>query len=119
MLKLSRTNLVSRAIKVRLPTENPHAFAEGEITYKAKIKTKDELAALSEAGLTDGDYINELLVDVNGLGDAEGVAIAGDAALTEVRTGTFSSYLQAAILQDYFEQYADARVKNSKTSRGR
>ncbi|WP_296280550.1 hypothetical protein [Pseudoxanthomonas sp.] len=119
MLKLKKTAEVTRSVKVRLPTENPNAFNEGTITYKAKIKTKDELADLSERGYTDQEYVDELLTEVGGLGNEEGQPITGDDALREVKTGVWSVYLIGAILQDYFEQYGDARVKNSRPSRGR
>ena len=51
--------------------------------------------------------------------DADGNPISGDAALTELKSGPWSSFLQSAVLQAYFEQFGEARVKNSKPSRGR
>ena len=119
MLKLKKTAEVTRPVKVRLPTENPNAYNEGTITYKAKIKSKDELAELAERGYTDQEYVDELLTEVSGLGTEDGTPISGDAALQEVKGGVWSTYLIGAILQDYFEQYGDARVKNSRPSRGR
>lgn len=119
MLRLSKTNTVSLPCKLRLPTDNPLKFNEGTITSTVKILPKDRMRELAEAETTDAEYLELLLVSVDGLGDDEGNAIAGDAALDEVRKGQWSTFLQAAILQAYFEQYGDARVKNSKTSRGR
>ncbi len=119
MLRLSKTNTVSMPCKLRLPTDNPLKFNEGTITCQVKVLPKDRMRELAEAETTDVEYLDLLLVSVDGLGDDEGNAITGDAALEEVRKGQWSTFLQAGILQAYFEQYGDARVKNSKTSRGR
>lgn len=119
MLKLSKTNLVALPVKLRLPTENPNTFNEGTITCKVVVLPKDRLAELSDASTPDAEYISEFLKSVEGLGDDEGKALVDDAALEAVRTGPWSTFLQAAILAAYFEQFGDARVKNSKTSRGR
>lgn len=119
MLRLIKSNTVSMPCKLRLPTENPAVFNEGSINCKVKILSKDEIRALGEAEPTDAEYIERLLVSVEGLGDEDGNPISGEAALAEVRTGQWSTFLQSAIIQAYFEQYGDARVKNSKPSRGR
>ncbi|CEM56775.1 hypothetical protein ABFU56_02920 [Xanthomonas campestris pv. campestris] len=119
MLRLTKSETVAMPVKLRLPTDNPNSFNEGTITCKVKIISKDRMRELSEKDTTDAEYLDLFLVDVDGLGDEDAKAINGDAALTEVRTGQWSTFLQAAILQAYFEQYGDARVKNSKPSRGR
>ncbi|MCR6661825.1 MAG: hypothetical protein NVV60_01425 [Luteimonas sp.] len=119
MLKLKKTNTVARKVKVRLPTENPNSFNEGEILVRFKISTKDEIAERADRELSDREYIGEIVDSVEGLGDEDGNPIAGDAAMHEVYAGVWSAYLQSAIFQEYHEQYGVARVKNSKTSRGR
>lgn len=119
MLKLQKTNTVVRPVKVRLPTENPSSYNEGTINVRYKINTKDEAVARAERELTDHEFYDEVVVDVEGLGDENGTPITGDAAHKEVKSGPWSIYLLAAIIQEYVEQYGEARVKNSKTSRGR
>ncbi|WP_411832327.1 hypothetical protein [Pseudoxanthomonas mexicana] len=119
MLKLTKTALFALTAKLRLPTETPGTFNEGAITAKVKVKTKEQLLDMSEQGFTDIEYINELVDSVEGLGDENGQPITGDAAMHEVRSGAWSPFLQAAILAAYFEQFGEARVKNSKPSRGR
>lgn len=119
MLRLTKTDTVALPVKLRLPTDNAATFNEGTVTCKVKILSKDRMRELSEKETTDAEYLDLFLVDVDGLGDEDGKPIAGEAALTEVRTGQWSTFLQAGILQAYFEQYGDARVKNSKPSRGR
>ena len=119
MLKLSKTNLVALPVKLRLPTENPATFNEGTITCKVLVLAKEKLTELAEIQATDAEYLDTFLKEVEGLGDDEGQALTGEAALDQVRKGPWSTFLQAAILSSYFEQFGDARVKNSKTSRGR
>ncbi|KHS06603.1 hypothetical protein GGR74_002429 [Xanthomonas arboricola] len=119
MLRLTKSETVAMPVKLRLPTDNPNSFNEGTITCKVKVLPKDRVRELSDKETTDAEYLDLVLVDVDGLGDENGNAIKGDAALNEVRTGGWSTFLQNAIIQAYFEQYGDARVKNSKPSRGR
>lgn len=118
MLKLTRTNVVALPVKLRLPTETAGKFLEGSITVRVKVLTKEEIAALSEKGTTDAEYIDQLVTSVEGLGDAEDNPLTGDAALAEVKSGLWSAFLQSAIIQAYFDQFGEARVKNSKPSRG-
>ena len=119
MLKLQKVNAVAMAVKLRLPTDNPAAFNEGTITCKVRILDKEALGDLVDKGASDSEYIDQLLLDVEGLGDENGSAITGEAAIKEVKSGPWSVFLQSAILGAYFEQFGDARVKNSRTSRGR
>jgi len=119
MLRLTKTNAVSRTIKLRLPTEKPNVFNEGDITAKVTLLPKDELRVLLDADQGDAEFLRRILVSIEGLGTEEGEPISGDSALAEVYSGKWSAYLQNAIIQDYLEQYGDARAKNSKTSRGR
>ena len=118
-LLLTAIDTIVRPVTIRLPTNTVGKFQEGTINVEVRVKTKDELQALVDQGLTDLEYIDALVVSVDGLGDASGNAITGDAALEQVKKGRWSTYLTTSIIQDYFEQFGDARVKNSKTSRGR
>ena len=118
-LILTQIDTITRPVTIRLPTQTAGKFQEGTINVEVRIKTKDELTALSDQGLSDLEYIDALVVSVEGLGDPSGNAITGEAALNEVKRGRWSTYLTTAIIQDYFEQFADARAKNSKPSRGR
>lgn len=119
MLRLTKNNTIALAVKLRLPTDNPGTFNEGTITAQVVILSKDALRDLADADTTDAQYIDQLVKSVDGLGDADGNPISGDAALTELKSGPWSSFLQSAVLQAYFEQFGEARVKNSKPSRGR
>ncbi len=81
--------------------------------------SKDRISELTQQDTSDGDYLRLILVSVDGLGNEDGSPINGEPALAEVYDGAWSTFLQAGILGAYFEQYGDARVKNSKPSRGR
>lgn len=118
-LKLSKTDTFTRAVTVRLPTGTAGKFIEGQISYTGRIKSKEDLAAMADQGKTDLEYIDEVITAVDGLVDDNDNAITGEAAMHEVTRGLWSTYLTGAILQDYFDQFTDARVKNSKPSRGR
>lgn len=119
MLKLTRTNTIAMPVRIRLPTDKPNVFNEGTITCQVKIKSKDEIRQIVEAEISDADLVRELVQDVSGLGDADGNPLQGDAAIEEIISGPWSSYLTVGIIQTYFEQYGEARVKNSRPSRGR
>lgn len=119
MLRLIKTETVALPVKLRLPTATAGVFNEGSITAQVVVLSKDQLKDLADAETSDADYIKTIVKDVEGLGDAQGNPIKGEAALAEVLNGDWSSFLQNAILAAYFEQFGEARVKNSKTSRGR
>lgn len=119
MLRLAKTDSVLLPVTLRLPTDKVDIFNEGTIHVQVKVLSKDRLKAMSDDDTQDAEYIREIVLDVQGLGDDAGTAITGPAAVDQVLTGTWSNFLQAAILQAYFAQFGEARVKNSKTSRGR
>ena len=119
MLRLKKVEFVARNVALRLPTENPNSFIEGTLVAKVRLLPKETLKAYAEESLTDAEYCERILIGVEGLADENDQPLTGDAALNEVYKGVWSAFLQNAILQDYWEQYGEARAKNSKPSRGR
>jgi len=119
MLKLSKTNTVTRAVTVRIGTDDPKVFNEGTIQVRFNVLSKNEIVELAERGTADHDYARRVVADVSGLGDEQGQPISGEAALSEVLDGRWSAYLQRAILDDFFDHFGDARVKNLRPLRGR
>ncbi|MDO5625010.1 MAG: hypothetical protein Q4G71_10000 [Pseudomonadota bacterium] len=119
MLKLKKVDTVALPVDIRLPTEKPGEFNTGKITAHVRIRSRDQVRELTERELSDEEVIRELVTAVDGLGDAEGNPVTGDAAIAEVTSGAWSNFLTAAILQAYFDQYGEARVKNSAPSRRR
>lgn len=117
MLKLTKVDSVVRPVAVRLPTEQENVFNEGTIRVRFKIKSKDEVVELSK--LADREFIANVVTEVIGLGNDQGEALTGQAALAEVQDGLYSAYLQQAIVAEYWDHFGDARAKNSRTSRGR
>lgn len=104
-------------VELAIPPEKP--IMRGHITCDAYIRNKDEIKALADENLEDGEYFDRLIKSVQGLGNDAGTALEGDDAIKEVKEGRFSMYLVPAIVQAYFEQYGEARRKNSRTSQRR
>ncbi|MGQ0529987.1 MAG: hypothetical protein ACT4PG_09280 [Panacagrimonas sp.] len=106
----------SKKIDIAIPPENP--VIKGHITVDFKVKSKTEIAELSERGLPDEEYIPEILDGVHGLGHPEtDEELTGSAAVQELLTGRYSMYLVPAVVATYFEQYGEARRGNSRKRR--
>jgi hypothetical protein len=106
----------TKHIDLAIPPEDPQV--KGYITVDYKTRTKAEVMELGERGLSDEEYIHEIVADVHGLGHPEtDEELAGQAAINEVLTGQFSMWLVPAIVHTYFEQYNEARRGNSKRRR--
>lgn len=110
-------------ISIAIPPENPQI--KGSFTGHAKLRSKAENKALLERftnyegdGDADSEMVRELYASFEGLGNEAG-PLEGEAAFTELLTGSLSAYLVPAVVQAYYEQYGEARQGNSKRSRGR
>ena len=101
-------------VELAIPPENP--VMRGYITVDALIKSKGEFKALAEAELDDTEYFKQIVTAVHGIGDVNGNLLEGEAAMEEVQTGSLSMYYIPAIVSAYFDQYGEARRKNSRTS---
>lgn len=110
-----KVDTFGRRIELAIPPENPQVTGHIDVDYR--VRSKAEVKELSERGLTDEEYIREIVSGVRGLGNEAGEDISGDAAITEVLSGHFSMWLVPAIVSTYFEQYAEARRGNSKPRR--
>lgn len=105
-----------KRIEIAIPPEKPEI--QGHIDVDFKVKSKTEIAELSERGLSDEEYIHEIVDAVHGLGHPEtDEELVGPAAINEVLTGHYSMYLVPAVVATYFEQFAEARRGNSKRRR--
>ena len=103
-------------IDLALPPEKPEL--KGHIMVDAFARSKPEIKALSEEGLTDEEYLRRLVGGIHGLGHPETDApLIGEAAFTEALEGRYSQWITAAIVDGVFAQYGAARTKNSKTRR--
>jgi len=119
MLKLSKTNTITLPVTVRLPTDDAGKSNEGTLNVRYTLLPREEVIALNKQELTDREYIERVVVGVEGLGNDEGQPISGADALAAVLDSPWSGYLQLAILEEYFTHFGQARVKNSRPSRGR
>jgi hypothetical protein len=105
-----------RKIELAIPPEKPEL--RGYIEVDFKTKTKPEVKALGEQGLTDEELLPEICEAIHGLGHHEtDELLTGDAAFKEALEGPFSMYIPPAIVEDYFAQYAQARRGNSRRPR--
>lgn len=111
---LKEIDIFSLKVELAIPPENPKM--KGFLNVDFFVKTKDEVKELGEEGLDDSEYFSRLVSSVRGLGGADGEALTGQAALDEVQQGKYSMWMVPAIIQAYFEQYGEARRKNSKGS---
>jgi hypothetical protein len=100
-------------VEIAIPPEKP--IIQGTIVADCYIKNREEIKALNEEQLTDSEYFDRIVHGVRGLGNDNG-ALTGDDAMVEVKDGKYSMYLLPAVVGAYFEQYGEARRKNSKTS---
>lgn len=116
--KLKMIETFPLEIELSIPPENP--VMRGKIVCDAIIQTKEQVKALGERELEDTEYFDNIIKAVHGLGAYDSdEPLEGQAALDEVRNGRFSMYFLPAIIQAYFEQYGEARRKNSKSLRRR
>jgi hypothetical protein len=101
-------------VELAIPPENPRM--KGFLSVEYFVMSKDDVKQLGEEGLEDAEYFAKLVSAVHGLAGVDGQPLIGIAALDEVRAGKYSMWLVPAIIQAYFEQYGEARRKNSKGS---
>lgn len=98
--------------------EIPDAGISGSVEVDYKVKTKPEIAELQERGLSDEEYLPEIVANVHGLGHPEtDEPLSGQAAIDEVLTGRYSMWLTPRISHEYFAAYNDSRRGNSRRRR--
>ena len=115
-LLLKKIETFPMKVEVAIPPENP--IMRGHVTVHCKVKTKAEVKDLRERELEDKEYFEEVATGVSGLSAPDSdEALEGMEAITEFTEGRYSLYLLNAFVEQYFEQYSDARRKNSKTRR--
>jgi len=120
MLKLSKTTTITLPVSIRLPTDDAGTSNEGTLKVRYHLLPQQAVAEMVDAAsMTDRDVIDRILVEVIGLGDADGQPISGAEALDVVLNSGWSRHLQMAIVGEYFEHFGQARVKNSRPLRGR
>lgn len=126
MLKFKTIDHFAATIYVSLPTEDPDRFNEGSFTARFKYPKQERYAeildqlidnsvgsTLPEAVSRKRAILDELLVSVDGIGDADGVAMAPEAARATVLENLS---LLSATLDAFVPAYTGAAAKNSKPS---
>ena len=102
-------------VEVKRPPQKP--VIERCIIAVCKILNRDEFNALNDEQLKDDIYFDKVVDAVEGLIDEDGKALTGDAAIDYCKNGRYGLYILTAILTVYFEQYSEARQKNSRSQR--
>lgn len=92
---------------------------QGVITVRCNIKNKDEVKSLAEEQLSDSDYFDRIVIGIEGMGRKEGDNVrllSSEEAIDEVKNGRYNMYFLNSIITAYFEQFGEARRKNSSSS---
>lgn len=109
-------------VELCIPPTGPKRM-QGVITANCRMFNKQELKALAEEGLEDAEYFERIVVSLDGMGrkgaDGKAEPVTGEAAIKEALEGKYNTYILPAIIGTYFEQFGEARRKNSKTSSNR
>lgn len=105
-------------VEFAIPAKNP--ILQGFLIANCNVMSKPDMKAMAEDDdMKDDEMFDQIVVSVEGIGTSQGTLLEGQAALDEVKKGKLSQYLLPAIVGAYFEQFGEARRKNSKPSRGR
>lgn len=99
MLNIKPTSSFTRDVHVSLPDGS-----KGKFKAKFKYLSRDEFQALNDKGLPDEDYLDEILLEVSGIGDGETEfpsekqkeMVIGDLALSRATVREFAAGLTGA-----------------------
>lgn len=134
MLKLTPIATFATTVKVRLPTEKPNVFNEGEFTARYRFVSPERFTeimdGIREIGSEDEEgnrqvpttrevtnyqlsVLDEVLDGVEGIGDGDGTAYEP----SKQREMVLSNFaLRVAVFDSFFSGYRAAPAKNSKRS---
>lgn len=104
-------------VTLAIPPEDP--IMRGTLKVEVKILSKKEITEAQEDGVKDLEFYDRIVVGIEGLGSIDGQLMEPKEAAREARDGELSMYLVPAIIMSYYEQFGEARRKNSQTSRKR
>ena len=92
--------------------------AKGTFKGNAILRTKPENKALLDR-IDKGEFADDEAIVRELYQSFEGLPCESGQEFDFVLKGEASAYLTPAVIQAYYEQYGEGRVKNSKPSRGR
>lgn len=99
-------------VHLAIPPEDP--TMKGSIIVDVAVKSRSEVKEMSEKNVPDEEFFRDIVKGVRGLGDVNGNLLNPEDGVKEVLTGRFSMYMVPAIIKQYYEQYGEARQKNSE-----
>lgn len=116
MLKFVKSDNFRATVHVRLPGNDPQKPVEGSFTATYKHFDRSAFDAMLEEQLADAEFLDRVLVSVEGIGDDNGNALPAN----EQRVLVLNDLaLGAAAVRCFVESLAGAGGKNSKPLRGR
>lgn len=92
--------------------------AKGSFKGHAILRTKPENKTLLDR-IDKGDFPDEAAIVRELYKGFDGLPCESGQEFEFILEGAASAYLTPAVIQAYYEQYGEGRVKNSKPSRGR
>lgn len=104
-------------VQLAIPPEDP--IMRGTLRIEVRILSKNEITEAQEDGVKDLEFYDRIVVGIEGLGSPDGQLLGPQEAIKEARNGELSMYFVPAIILSYYEQFGEARRKNSQTSRKR
>lgn len=117
-LRVKSTAAIDSNVKILFPEDGSRL--DGFVKCKFLFKSQDQLDALQErvrlGEVTPREQFREMVAEIQGLPDAEGKNVEGDAAFDWLETHEFGGIVRSAIFADYMTWITEGRAKNSRPS---
>lgn len=110
MFKVSRDRVFKRKVSVRIPSaDSPDQVTEGEFIATFRALARSDYERMAAEKLTDRQFLEKILVGVEGIGGDDGVAYPPADALALV---VEDIELSAAAVQVFVGNYTKERAGN-------
>ena len=116
MFKLKKVDTFKTRVNVNRATDNPEKPEAGSFIAEFRSLSRSQLSDLRESVSSDADIVDHVLVDVEGVGDADGEPMAFELVKAAILDDIA---LSAAVVRAYLTAVAGAPEKNARPSRGR
>ncbi|MEW5833656.1 MAG: hypothetical protein AB1832_01210 [Pseudomonadota bacterium] len=113
-LKLQKINTFKARVAVALLTSDPDRSQEASFVAEFKHLSTEEFQGLMNAGKTDAQFLDEVLVGVEEVAGASGESVAFEDAKRAIQNDL--NYCAAAV-RTFIEKLSGAAGKNSNRSR--
>jgi hypothetical protein len=114
-LTITPTSTFPGKIELNVP-----GVLQGFISVDFAVMSPPEFKEFTAEDLTADEQLRRVVRAVRGMPSDDGQrALEGDEAIEACVNGRFAMWIKLAIVEFFFSQYGEARVKNSPRSRGR